>query len=148
MAATAIPAGQAPDVAMKGACTTAAPASLSRLLSLTPALPRSVSAIFFRHSSRALRSEASQTSSLGSRLIHECLRRVIGARAENRTVVATIFVNPRQFSQAQDFTKYPRDEARDVAICAEEGVDIVWAPPADEVYVPGFDTTVSVGAIA
>ena len=70
------------------------------------------------------------------------------ARAENPTVVATIFVNPRQFSQAQDFTKYPRNEARDVAICADEGVDIVWAPPAVEVYVPGFDTLVSVGAIA
>jgi pantoate--beta-alanine ligase len=70
------------------------------------------------------------------------------ARAENPTVVATIFVNPRQFHRAEDFTKYPRNEARDVAICADEGVDIVWAPPADEVYVPGFDTTVSVGAIA
>ncbi len=35
-----------------------------------------------------------------------------------------------------------------MAICAEEGVDIVWAPPVEEVYVPGFDTTVSVGAIA
>lgn len=70
------------------------------------------------------------------------------ARAENPTVVATIFVNPRQFSQAQDFTKYPRNEARDVAICAEEGVDIVWAPPVDEVYVAGFDTLVSVGAIS
>lgn len=70
------------------------------------------------------------------------------ARAENPTVVATIFVNPRQFGQAQDFTKYPRNEARDVAICAEEGVDIVWAPPVDEVYVAGFDTLVSVGAIS
>ncbi len=70
------------------------------------------------------------------------------ARADNPTVVTTIFVNPRQFSQAQDFTKYPRNEVRDVAICADEGVDIVWAPPADEVYVPGFDTLVSVGAIA
>ena len=69
-------------------------------------------------------------------------------RADNPTVVTTIFVNPRQFSQAQDFTKYPRNEVRDVAICADEGVDIVWAPPADEVYVPGFDTLVSVGAIA
>lgn len=70
------------------------------------------------------------------------------ARADNPTVVTTIFVNPRQFSQAQDFTKYPRNEVRDVAICADEGVDVVWAPPADEVYVPGFDTLVSVGAIA
>ncbi len=70
------------------------------------------------------------------------------ARADNPTVVVSIFVNPRQFHQADDFTKYPRNEARDVAICADEGVDLIWAPTVDEVYVPGFDTTVSVGAIA
>jgi pantoate--beta-alanine ligase len=70
------------------------------------------------------------------------------ARAENPTVVASIFVNPRQFNVAADFTKYPRNEERDVSICAAEGVDIVWAPPVDEVYVPGFDTTVTVGAIS
>jgi pantoate--beta-alanine ligase len=70
------------------------------------------------------------------------------ARAENPTVVASIFVNPRQFNVAADFTKYPRNEDRDLQICAAEGVDIVWAPPVDEVYVPGFDTTVSVGSIA
>ncbi len=70
------------------------------------------------------------------------------ARAENRTTVATIFVNPRQFHQATDFTRYPRNEASDVAVCADEGVDLVWAPPVDEVYLPGFDTTVTVGAIS
>jgi pantoate--beta-alanine ligase len=70
------------------------------------------------------------------------------ARAENATVVASIFVNPRQFNRPEDFTKYPRNEDRDVQICATEGVTIVWAPPVDEVYVPGFDTTVSVGAIS
>ncbi len=70
------------------------------------------------------------------------------ARAENRIAVATIFVNPRQFNQAADFTRYPRNEASDLAVCADEGVDLVWAPPVDEVYVPGFDTTVTVGAIA
>jgi pantoate--beta-alanine ligase len=70
------------------------------------------------------------------------------ARAEDSTVVTTIFVNPRQFNQPDDFTKYPRNEGRDLAICADEGVDLVWAPPVEEVYVPGFDTTVSVGAVA
>jgi pantoate--beta-alanine ligase len=70
------------------------------------------------------------------------------ARAADATSVVTIFVNPRQFSGSADFTQYPRDEARDVAICADEGVDLVWAPPVDEVYVPGFDTLVRVGAIA
>ena len=69
------------------------------------------------------------------------------SRAENATTVASIFVNPRQFGEADDFQRYPRNEARDVEICAAEGIDLVWAPPVDEVYVPGFDTTVSVGAV-
>ncbi len=64
------------------------------------------------------------------------------------TTVATIFVNPRQFNAADDFGRYPRDEARDVRICTDEGVDLVWAPSVDEVYPPGFDTIVSVGRIA
>jgi len=70
------------------------------------------------------------------------------ARAADATTVATIFVNPRQFNVAADFTKYPRNEARDLEICEAEGVDLVWAPPVEEVYVPGFDTVVHVGAIA
>ncbi len=70
------------------------------------------------------------------------------SRADDRTSVVTIFVNPRQFDDAADFTRYPRDEARDLGICAEESVDLVFAPPVEEVYVPGFDTTVAVGAVA
>ena len=70
------------------------------------------------------------------------------ARAENATVVASIFVNPKQFGQREDFAKYPRNEARDLETFEAAGVDIVFAPTVDEVYPPGFDTTVSVGAIA
>lgn len=70
------------------------------------------------------------------------------ARAANATAVVSIFVNPRQFNVAADYTKYPRDEARDLAICESEGVDIVFAPDTSEVYPGGFDTTVSVGAVA
>jgi pantoate--beta-alanine ligase len=70
------------------------------------------------------------------------------ARADSATTVVTIFVNPRQFNEASDYTRYPRNEARDLAICEEEGVDIVFAPPVEEVYPPGFDTVVSVGAIS
>ena len=70
------------------------------------------------------------------------------ARAEDATTVVTIFVNPRQFGDPADLERYPRSEARDLAICEEEGVDLVWAPPVEEVYPAGFDTTVSVGAIA
>ena len=70
------------------------------------------------------------------------------ARAADATTVATIFVNPRQFNIAADFSKYPRNESRDLEICETEGIDLVWAPPVEEVYVPGFDTSVHVGAIA
>ena len=70
------------------------------------------------------------------------------ARAADATTVVTIFVNPRQFTVADDYTQYPRNEARDVAITEAEGVDIVFAPDAAEVYPPGFDTIVSVGAVA
>ena len=70
------------------------------------------------------------------------------ARAENATTVVSIFVNPRQFNEPSDYQVYPRNEARDLAICEAEGVDFVWAPPVEEVYPPGFDTVVHVGALA
>jgi pantoate--beta-alanine ligase len=70
------------------------------------------------------------------------------AHAETATTVVSIFVNPRQFGDPTDLAKYPRNEARDVAICAEEGADLVFAPPVDEVYPPGFDTSVRVGEVA
>jgi pantoate--beta-alanine ligase len=70
------------------------------------------------------------------------------ARAANATTVVSIFVNPRQFNVADDFTKYPRNEARDIAICESEGVDVVFAPDPSEIYPPGFDTIVSVGAVS
>ncbi len=70
------------------------------------------------------------------------------ARAEDATTVVTIFVNPRQFDDAADYSRYPRDTEADLAICEAEGVDIVWLPEVEAVYPPGFDTTVSVGAVA
>jgi pantoate--beta-alanine ligase len=70
------------------------------------------------------------------------------ARDENATTVVTIFVNPRQFGDASDYTRYPRDTDADLAICEAEGMDLVWLPAVEEVYPPGFDTTVSVGAVA
>jgi pantoate--beta-alanine ligase len=70
------------------------------------------------------------------------------ARAESATVVMSIFVNPMQFGEAADFERYPRNEARDLERAEAAGVDLVFAPSVDEVYPPGFDTTVSVGAIA
>jgi pantoate--beta-alanine ligase len=70
------------------------------------------------------------------------------ARGESATVVVSIFVNPRQFGQSADFARYPRNEARDLAMCEAAGVDVVFTPSVDEVYPPGFDTRISVGAIA
>jgi len=81
--------------------------------------------------------------------LHEGHRALVRrAREENVTTVATIFINPRQFNESADYTKYPRDETRDLAICEEEQVDLVFMPPVEEVYPPGFDTTVSIGAVA
>jgi pantoate--beta-alanine ligase len=69
------------------------------------------------------------------------------ARAENATTVVSIFVNPRQFGDAQDLEQYPRNEGRDVAIAESEGIDLVFAPGVEEIYPPGSDTTVRVGAV-
>ena len=77
---------------------------------------------------------------------HRSLMRQAGTA--DATTVVTIFVNPRQFDAASDYTRYPRDTEADIAICEAEGVDIVWVPEVEEVYPAGFDTTVSVGAVA
>jgi pantoate--beta-alanine ligase len=67
------------------------------------------------------------------------------ARQENRTVVMSLFVNPAQFDEQADLAAYPRDEARDLEIAETEGVDVVFAPAADELYPPGFATWVDPG---
>ncbi len=64
------------------------------------------------------------------------------ARRENERVVMSLFVNPAQFDDASDLAAYPRDEARDLAIAEEEGVDVVFAPSAEELYPAGFATWV------
>ena len=66
------------------------------------------------------------------------------ARAENDTVVMSLFVNPTQFGDGADLARYPRDEERDLALARECGVDLVFAPSADEMYPPGFQTWVDV----
>jgi pantoate--beta-alanine ligase len=69
------------------------------------------------------------------------------ARAENDVVVVSLFVNPAQFDEAADLAAYPRDEARDAAAAEAAGADLLFAPPADEVYPPGFSTTVRVAGL-
>ncbi len=59
------------------------------------------------------------------------------ARDECGTVVASLFVNPTQFGPSEDFDRYPRDEARDLALFEEHGVAVVFAPSVDEMYPDG-----------
>jgi pantoate--beta-alanine ligase len=66
------------------------------------------------------------------------------AREENETVVMSLFVNPAQFADGADLARYPRDEERDVALARDEGVDLVFAPSAEEMYPEGFQTWVEV----
>jgi pantoate--beta-alanine ligase len=66
------------------------------------------------------------------------------ARAENATVVASLFVNPAQFAAGEDLERYPRAEERDARLAEEAGVDVLYVPPLDEIYPPGFQTWVDV----
>jgi pantoate--beta-alanine ligase len=69
------------------------------------------------------------------------------ARDENDLVVVSLFVNPTQFGPNEDLESYPRDEARDSELAAGAGADILFAPPADEVYPRGFSTTIHIAGI-
>jgi pantoate--beta-alanine ligase len=66
------------------------------------------------------------------------------ARAECDLVVMSLFVNPTQFGPDEDLDRYPRDEERDLRLAAEAGADLVFAPPASEVYAPNASTVVEV----
>jgi pantoate--beta-alanine ligase len=70
------------------------------------------------------------------------------ARGECDRVIMSLFVNPAQFGQDEDFERYPRDEARDRSIAEQEGVDEVFAPTVEQMYPDGFDTAVEVGDVA
>ena len=70
------------------------------------------------------------------------------ARSECDEVIVSLFVNPTQFDEGADLTAYPRDEDHDFLLAAEEQVDFLFAPLADEIYPGGFATTVSVGGLA
>ena len=63
-------------------------------------------------------------------------------------VVVSDFVNPTQFGPGEDFERYPRDLDADAAIAEEAGADVLYAPAVDEIYPPGFHTTVDPGPLA
>ena len=64
------------------------------------------------------------------------------ARAHADRVVASLFVNPRQFGPKEDFARYPRNEAADAAAFAAAGIDLLWAPDVAAMYPQGFATSV------
>jgi pantoate--beta-alanine ligase len=66
------------------------------------------------------------------------------AREECDVVVVSLFVNPAQFGEAADLAAYPRDEERDARVAEAEGVDVLFAPPVEELYPPDFQTWVDV----
>ena len=70
------------------------------------------------------------------------------AREACDVVVVSLFVNPSQFNAAEDLARYPRDEAADARVAEAEGVDLLFAPSADELYPAGFDTWVEPGELA
>ncbi|HEY6407866.1 MAG TPA: pantoate--beta-alanine ligase, partial [Ktedonobacteraceae bacterium] len=70
-------------------------------------------------------------------------------RAENDVLIASIFVNPTQFSANEDLERYPRDLQRDLQMLEAAALDIVFAPTTDEIYPPGFATYVEpIGPLA
>ena len=70
------------------------------------------------------------------------------ARNDNATMAASIFVNPTQFGPNEDYARYPRSFERDLELLAEQGTDLVFAPPPAEVYPEGFDTWIEPGSVA
>ena len=72
---------------------------------------------------------------------------VAHAKAIGRRAVVSIFVNPTQFGPAEDFSRYPRDVAADLALLAEPGADAAWTPEVEAMYPPGFSTRIEVGGL-
>ena len=70
------------------------------------------------------------------------------ARPDCDVLVASVFVNPAQFSEPEDLTAYPRALDRDAAFAAQHEVDVIFAPSADEMYPAGFATWVEPGGAA
>jgi pantoate--beta-alanine ligase len=73
---------------------------------------------------------------------------VDAARRQCERVIASLFVNPKQFGPSEDLAAYPRSEAADLAAFHKAGVDLVFVPDVAEMYPPGFTTSVAVGGVS
>ncbi|WP_299423621.1 pantoate--beta-alanine ligase [Sphingomonas bacterium] len=73
---------------------------------------------------------------------------VDAAKATGAKVVASIFVNPKQFGPNEDLARYPRPAAADSALLTAHGCDLVWMPGLDDMYPAGFATNVSVSGVS
>ena len=81
--------------------------------------------------------------------LHDGHRSLIrAARLRSDALVVSIFVNPAQFSPSEDLSTYPRPIARDRTLCREEGVDVSFEPTVQTMYPQGYQTTVTVPALA
>ena len=70
------------------------------------------------------------------------------AKRSGTKVIASIFVNPRQFGPNEDLARYPRREAADARMLSEAGCDLLWMPPVEAMYPGGFATNISVGGVS
>lgn len=105
------------------------------------------SARAFSRAARAREARVALVPTMGA--LHEGhLSLVRAARAKADTVVVSIFVNPTQFGPNEDFAKYPRNLERDCELLQHEGVNLVFAPSADEIYPPGDTTWVEVQGLS
>jgi pantoate--beta-alanine ligase len=73
---------------------------------------------------------------------------VAAAKQQCDRVIVTIFVNPTQFNNTEDLTRYPRTEAADTALLASHAVDVIFAPAPEDVYPLGFASQVTVAGVA